>query len=65
MNVFALPFNLFFFSKWSDFFFGPIRWIRQIGQDHLRINRIQIQSHASTENILVQRLKQLTAKQVI
>ena len=39
------------FSKWS--IFRPIRWIRQIRQNHPCMNRIQLQPHTSTENILV------------
>ena len=42
--------NLFFF-EWRDFHL--IRWIRQIGQNHPCISRIQLELHISTENILV------------
>ena len=51
------------FSKWRDF--CPIRWIRRIGHNHPWMNRIQLQVHTRTENILEQLLEGLTAKQVI
>ena len=47
-------------SKWSNFL--PIR---RIGQNQPCMNRIQLHPHTSTENIVVQRLRYLTAKQVI
>ena len=43
-------FNLVF-SKWR--YFRRIRWIKQIRQNHPCMNRIQLQPHTSTENILV------------
>ena len=50
----VLPWNLtsnLVFSIWRDF--CTIGWIRQIGQNHTCMNRIQLQPHTSTENIVV------------
>ena len=58
-----LPGKLVFFFKWRDF--HPIRWIRQIEQNHSWMNRIHLQPHTSTENILAYCLEWLTAKHVI
>ena len=51
------------FSKWRGF--RQIRWNRRIGQIHPRRNRIQLQPQRNAENIPVQLLEYMTAKQAI